>query len=192
MSLLKWKELAKRKSELGNKINYVHDTITEHDLGQKTSQESFTKVFKPVNTKLDDVIVSNWEIPKRQLKRGKKGDINNIDYYPEVDPYKGLIDFGDYVPPQKEKQIVPKPPRYEESLKDVLEGNKQIHIDPQYFPKEQEMPPEYEEDDEIDYALDEEDRVNELLDDMDIKNYDDVEKQLDQTDMTPPKAEKHF
>ena len=54
------------------------------------------------------------------------------------------------------------------------------------------MPPEYEEDDEIDYALDEEDRVNELLDDMDIKNYDDVEKQLDQTDMIPPKAEKHF
>ena len=29
MSLIKWKELAKSKSDLGNKINYVRDTITE-------------------------------------------------------------------------------------------------------------------------------------------------------------------
>ena len=44
MSLLKWKELAKRESELGNKINYVHDTITKHKLGEKTSEESLAKV----------------------------------------------------------------------------------------------------------------------------------------------------
>ena len=133
------------------------------------------------------------KIPKRQLKRGKKGDINNIDYDPEVDPYEdmdveGLIDFGDYVPPQQEKQIVPKPPTYEESLKDVLEGNKQIRIDLPYFSREQEMPREYEEDEEIDYALDEEDRVNLILDDIGVKYYDDVEKQLNQTEMTPKTA----
>ena len=39
MSLLKWKELAKSKSELGNKINYLHDTITDHDISKKTSQQ---------------------------------------------------------------------------------------------------------------------------------------------------------
>ena len=27
MSLLKWKKLAKQKTELGNKINFAHDTI---------------------------------------------------------------------------------------------------------------------------------------------------------------------
>ena len=27
MSLLEWKKLAKQKTELGNKINFVHDTI---------------------------------------------------------------------------------------------------------------------------------------------------------------------
>ena len=43
--------------------------------------------------------------------------------------------FGDYVPPQSEKQIVPKPPTYEESLKDIMEGNKEIYVDPQYFPE---------------------------------------------------------
>ena len=33
MSLLKWKELAKQKTELGNKINFVHDTILKKSIG---------------------------------------------------------------------------------------------------------------------------------------------------------------
>ena len=59
MSLLKWKELAKRKTELGNKINYVHNAIKQRKIGQETSQQSFEKVFKPITSKLDDVIDSN-------------------------------------------------------------------------------------------------------------------------------------
>ena len=43
MSLLKWKKIAKQKTELGNKINFVHDTILKNQLGEKTSQESFQK-----------------------------------------------------------------------------------------------------------------------------------------------------
>ena len=43
MSLLKWKELANKKSELGNKINYVHNTITQSDIDLQTSHESFKK-----------------------------------------------------------------------------------------------------------------------------------------------------
>ena len=108
MSLLKWKELAKRKTELGNKINYVHNLITQHKIGEDTSQESFAKVFKPVTSKLDDVIVSNLisKTPQRKKRPPKKGEVG-IDYAPEVDPYEdmdveGLIDFGDYVPPQQE------------------------------------------------------------------------------------------
>ena len=65
---------------------------------------------------------------------------------------EGLINFGDYVPPQQEKQIVPKPPTYEESLQDIMEGKKEIHVDPQYFPqKPDDLPPEYDDDEEIDY-----------------------------------------
>ena len=30
MSLLEWKKLAKQKTELGNKINFVHDTILKN------------------------------------------------------------------------------------------------------------------------------------------------------------------
>ena len=52
MSLLKWKKLAKQKTELGNKINFVHDTILKKQLGEKTSQESLQKVFKTNNHKI--------------------------------------------------------------------------------------------------------------------------------------------
>jgi len=151
MSLLKWRELAKKKSELGNKVDYVRRTILQSDIDKQTSHESFKKIVKPITTKLDDVVASNLNIsPVRRRPKKKEAANGGIDYAPEVDPYEdmdveGLIDFGDYVPPEQEKQIVPKPPTYEESLKDVLEGKKEIYVDPQYLPQEpQEMPPEYD------------------------------------------------
>ena len=95
--------------------------------------------------------------------------------------------------PENKKQIVPKPPAYEESLKDILEGKKQIYVDPQYFPEEpQDLPPEYEEDEEIDYALDEEDSANMILDELELSNYDDIEKQIIQPEMTPRKIKRYI
>ena len=187
MSLLKWKKLAKQKTELGNKINLVHDTILKNQLGEKTSQESLQKVFKPITTKLDDVMI----LPRLTKKRGKKLAVPDygIAIEDEDIPDYGLDDFFDEgLVPENEKQIVPKPPTYEESLKDVLEGKKQVYVDPQYFPEEpQDMPPEYEEDEEIDYALDKEDSDNMILDDLGLSNYDDIEKQLNQPEMTQKK-----
>ena len=197
MSLLEWKKLAKQKTELGNKINFVHNTILKNQLGEKTSQESLQKVFKPITTKLDDVAFRNLNIP-RLKKRGKK--LGVPDYAVGVEdedggiPDYGLDDFFDEgLVPENKKQIVPKPPTYEESLKDVLEGKKQIYVDPQYFPeKSQDLPPEYEEDEEIDYALDEEDSVNMILDELELSNYDDIEKQINQPEMTQKKIEKYL
>ena len=197
MSLLKWKKLAKQKTELGNKINFVHDTILKKQLGEKTSQESLQKVFKPITTKLDDVAFRNLNIP-RLKKRGRNRGVP--DYAVGVEdedggiPDYGLDDFFDEgLVPENKKQIVPKPPTYEESLKDILEGKKQIYVDPQYFPEEpQDMPPEYKEDEEIDYALDEEDSANMILDELDLSNYDDIEKQLNQPEMTPRKIKRYI
>ena len=196
MSLLKWKKLAKQKTELGNKINFVHDTILKKQLGEKTSQESLQKVFKPITTKLDDVAFMNLNIPQLK-KRGRNRGVP--DYAVGVEdedggiPDYGLDDFFDEgLVPENKKQIVPKPPTYEESLKDILEGKKQIYVDPQYFPEEpQDLPPEYEEDEEIDYALDDEDSVNMILDDLGLSNYDDIEKQLERPEM-PKKQIKPF
>ena len=99
--------------------------------------------------------------------------------------------FDEGIVPDNKKQIVPKPPTYEESLGDILEGKKQIYVNPQYFPEEpQDMPPEYEEDEEIDYALEEEDSTNLILDDLGLSNYDDIEKQLNQPEMTPKKSKR--
>ena len=191
MSLLKWKKLAKQKTELGNKINFVHDTILKNQLGEKISQESFQKAFKPITTKLDDVVLN---IPRITKKHGKKLDVPDygIAIEDEDIPDHGLYDlFDEGLVPDNEKQIVPKPPTYEESLQDILEGKKQIHVDPQYFPEEpQDMPPEYEEDEEIDYTLDEEDSANMILDDLGLSNYDDIEKRLNQPEMTQQKIKR--
>ena len=191
MSLLKWQKLAKQKTELGNKINFVHDTILKNQLGEKTSQESFQKAFKPITTKLDEVAFRNLNIPRITKKRGKKLGVPDygIALEDEDIPDYGLDDFFDEgLAPDNEKQIAPKPPTYEQSLKDISEGKKQIYVDPQYFPeKPQDMPPEYEEDEEIDYALDEEDSVNIILDELELSNYDDIEKQLERPEM--PKSQ---
>ena len=197
MSLLRWKELAKSKSELGNKINYVHNAITQHKIGEQTSQESFAKVFKPVTSKLDDVIDSNLDLrmPQRRKRPLKKGEVPNygIDIDDEVEDM-GLGDLFDEQPvlPQSEKQIVPKPPKYEESLEDMLKG-KEIYVDPQYFPQDpQELPPEYDEDEEVDYALADEDETKEALDDLGIPNYESVDMTLNQPQMTPQKTKKYL
>ena len=182
MSLLEWKKLAKQKTELGNKINFVHDTILKNQLGEKASQESLQKVFKPITTKLDDVAFRNLNIPQLK-KRGRNRGVP--DYAVGVEdedggiPDYGLDDFFDEgLVPENKKQIVPKPPTYEESLKDILEG--------------EDMPPEYEEDEEIDYALDDEDSANMILDELELSNYDDIEKQLNQPEMTPQKSKKYI
>ena len=54
------------------------------------------------------------------------------------------------------------------------------------------MPPEYEEDKEIDYALNEEDSANMILDDLGLSNYDAIEMQLDQPEMTEQKIKKYI
>ena len=170
MSLLEWKKLAKQKTELGNKINFVHNTILKNQLGEKISQESFQKVFKPITTKLDDVAFRNLNIPRLTKKRGEKPGVPDygIALEDEDIPDYGLDDFFDEgLAPDNEKQIAPKPPTYKESLKD--------------------MPPEYEEDEEIDYALDEEDSVNMILNELKLSNYDDIEKQLERPEM--PKSQ---
>ena len=93
----------------------------------------------------------------------------------------------------KNKQIVPKPPTYEESLADLMEGKKEIYVDPKYFPGDhQELPPEYDDDEEVDYTIDDEDMTNEILYDVGIPNYENVEKVLNQPEMTNQKTQAYL
>ena len=127
-------------------------------------------MVKPITKKLDDLITSNLNLPSIKRRALKKGEVPNygIDIDDEVpDMNLGYL-FEEPVLPQQEKQLVTKPPTCEESLKDILEGKKQISIDPQYFPETQDLPPEYE--DEVNCGLDDEDIDNEILNDLGIQN----------------------
>ena len=181
MSLLKWQEMAKSKSALGEKINFVHNAITQKKLGEETSQIGFEKMFKPITAKLDDVVASNLPRPQKQPARKKKAKLEGIDYFPDVDPFEdmdveGLFDETAPVSPQAEKQIRPSPPTYEEIVKEVGED-----------------PPAYEEDETPDYAVEPgeeaeqseaKEEANQILNDLDLTNYDDLEKTLNEPDIS--------
>ena len=196
MSLLKWRELAKSKSKIGDKINYTRDVITKHKIGQQTDQETFGRLFKPVTTKLDDVIDSNLNrMLQRRKQPVKKGEVP--DYGIRVEDDVEDMNLGDIfdeqpVSPESEKQIVPKPPTYDESLEDLLAGNKEIYVDPQYFPQDQDLPPEYDDDEVPDYAMDDDDITKEQLDDIGLPNYDSIDMVLSQPEMTPKKSRSYL
>ena len=89
---------------------------------------------------------------------------------------EGLLNLEDYVPPQGEKQIAKKP-----------EKPPQYEMDPSFWQIPDEPPPPYEEGEEEQPALeapseegDEKDEANKLLDQLQLPNYDDVEKKLAQ------------
>ena len=186
MSLLKWQQLAKSKSKIGDKINYTRDVITKHKIGQQTNQETFGRLFKPVTSKLDDVIDSNLirMLPRRK-QQVKKGEVP--DYSIRVEDDVEDMNLGDIfdeqpVSPELEKQIMSKPPSYEESLKDLLDGKKEIYVDPQYFP------PEYDEDEGIDYTMTDYDETQSYLDDLGLPNYESIGMVLNQPEMTCKKS----
>ena len=203
MSLLKWKELAKSKTKLGNKINYVHDLITQHKIGENTSQESFSKVFKPVTSKLDDVIVSNLisKTPKMRKRPPKKGEVPN--YGIDIEDEDEDINLGDLfdeqpVPPQQEKQMGPVPPPYEEFYIDPeYYQTKQTYPDPMeetpqnipayipYDPTNDDLPdddpPDYDEDQPIEFAINTDlERMVLDSDEINLPNYESVQKTIDQ------------
>ena len=108
---------------------------------------------------------------------------------------EGLLNLEDYVPPQGEKQIAPKPPKYQ--------------MDPSLWQMDPGMspPPAYDEiapeDDEplaIEEPPDEDDEegeedpweANKILDHLELPNYNDVELRLGETDMTTTKQRNYL
>ena len=191
MSLLKWKQLADSRSELGKKINTVRDTIKQKKISDQMGEVEAEKLFKPITSELKELTA-----PKAPLRRLVKKKRSVPDYGIAVDdevPDYGLDDLFDQpVLPEKEKQIVPKPPSYEDVLEDLASGKKQMYIDPEYMYEPEDLPPEYEEEEVPDYEILEEDRINQALDDLQIPNYDDVELRLKQEDMNDKKRKSYL
>ena len=70
MSLLKGKELAKRKTELGNKIKFMHDTIKQKNISESIGEVQAEKLFKPITYELQEL--TKPRIPIRRLPTKKK------------------------------------------------------------------------------------------------------------------------
>ena len=191
MSLLKWKEMAEKRSELGKKINTVRDTIKQKKISDQMGEVEAEKLFKPITSELKELTA-----PKAPLRRLVKKKRPVPDYGIAIDdevPDYGLDDLFDQpVLPENEKQIVPKPPSYEDVLEDLASGKKQMYIDPEYMYEPEDLPPEYEEEEVPDYEILEEDRINRVLDDLELANYDDIELRLRQEDMNNKKRKSYL
>ena len=191
MSLLKWKEMAEKRSELGKKINTVRDTIKQKKISDQMGEVEAEKLFKPITSELKELTA-----PKAPLRRLVKKKRPVPDYGIAIDdevPDYGLEDlFGDQVLPQNDKQLVPKPPSYEDVLEDLASGKKQMYIDPECMYEPEDLPPEYEEEEVPDYNIFEEDRINQALDQLGIPNYDDVELRLTEKDMDNKKSKAYL
>ena len=208
-SLREWKKLAESKTKAGKMKNQLYNQITAEKIKSKTSDAAITKSFR-----LDEIIegLKGKLAAPRVRKRVPVKIEEGIDYAPEVDPYEdmdveGLLNLEDYVPPQPEKQIAPKPPKYPK-----------YQMDPSYWQMDPGMsaPPAYDdlsiakepdesltieappdeaeddegdetEDDEGDEAEDDKGDVNKIFDDYKLPNYDDVQMRLEQPEMTPTK-----
>ena len=183
MSLLKWKEMAEKRSKIGQDINTIRETLKQKKITDTMSDVEADKLFKPITSGLKE-LTQPQPIKRRLLRKKAEVPDYGINIEDEGIPDYNLEDlFDEGVQPQNTKQLVPKPPSYDEVLKDLETGKKKISINPEYMPQ-LEDPPEYEEDEVPDYGIFEEDRINETLDELGITNYDEIEAQINRDDMT--------
>ena len=174
--------MAEKRSKIGQDINTIRETLKQKKITDTMSDVEADKLFKPITSGLK---LTQPKPIKRRLVR-KKAEVPDygINIEDEGIPDYNLEDlFDEGVQPQNTKQLVPKPPSYDEVLKDLETGKKKLSINPEYMPQ-LEDPPEYEEDEVPDYGIFEEDRINETLDELGITNYDEIEAQLNRDDMT--------
>ena len=170
MSISRWKELAQRKTRAGRAVNELYDDITEEKIRSKTTDAAIAKTFRL--DRLDQIAEQTKPKQRRRVPLCPRVDADGgIDYAPEVDPYEemdveGLLNLEDYISPQAEKQIAKAPPQYE--------------MDPSFWQIPDEPPPPYDEKEEqpaLEAPPEEgEDEANKILDQLDLSNYDDVER----------------
>ena len=200
MSLSKWKELADMKAKTGQMKRNLFDEITEEKIRSKTTDQAIAKTFRL--DRLDQIAEQTKPKPRRRIQIPRINREGGIDYAPEVDPYEdmdveGLLNLEDYVPPQAKKQIakIPKkapkyemdpsfwqlddpPPLYEEKDPLAIEGPPDDDDDDEFVDAEE--GDEWDEDDDDEP----EEEANKILDQLDLPNYDDVDKRLAEPEMT--------
>jgi len=172
--------------------NQSYNQITAERVKSKTSDAAITKSFR-----LDEIIegLKGKPAAPRMRKRGPVKIEEGIDYAPEVDPYEdmdveGLLNLEDYVPPQMDPSYwkmdpgMSPPPAYDD-LSIAMEPDESLAI---------EAPPDEEDEEEDEGDEDEFDEgdVNKIFDEYGLTNYDDVQKRLEEPEMTATKKRKYL
>ena len=192
MSLQKWKEMAEKTTKAGQTVNAIREAIKQKKIADIMGEAEAERLFRPITSGLKDLKLTQTKPAKRMVRKKAQGGFPpdyGINIEDEGIPDYNLEDlFDEGVQPQSTKQLVPKPPSYDDFLKDLESGEKKISVDPEFMPQLEaipgEYPPEYDEDEVPDYSIFDEDRINETLDELGISNYDDIEAQLNRVDMT--------
>ena len=194
MSLLKWKEMAERKSKIGRDVNTIRETLKQKKISDTMSDVEAEKLFKPITKELVQLQPKPQPQPQQLLKR-QIPDYSIDEGIPALD----LLDEG--VQPQSTKQLVPTPRKSVKQMIENLEaGKKKLTTVPEYYLGDPPEYGEYEEDEDAygdppkytteveaeipDYEIYEEDRINETLDEFKLANYEDIEMQLRRADIT--------
>ena len=212
MSLSKWKELADRKAKTGKMKKNLFDEITEEKIRSKTTDQAIAKTFRL--DRLDQIAEQTKPKPRRRIQIPRINREGGIDYAPEVDPYEdmdveGLLNLEDYVPPQAEKQIakIPKkapkykidpgfwqlgdpPPTYE----DLFEEKEPLAIEGPPGDDDEFVDVEEGGDDDAEEESEEEieEDPNQLFDELELPNYNAVDKRLAEPEMTPARKIKYL
>ena len=69
MSLLKWKEMAERKSKIGRDINIIRETLKQKKISDTMSDVEAEKLFKPITKELVQLQPKPQPQPQQPLKR---------------------------------------------------------------------------------------------------------------------------
>ena len=77
MSLLKWKEMAEKRSELGKKINTVKETIKQKSISDQMGEVEAEKLFKPITSGLKELATPKTPL-RRLLKKGTCSRLWNL------------------------------------------------------------------------------------------------------------------
>ena len=171
--------MAEKRSKIGRDVNNIRETLKQKKITDTMSDVEAEKLFKPITSGLKEL--TQPQTIKRRLQRKK---VEVPDYGINIEDEVPDLNLEDlFYEPENTKQLVPKPPSYDDVLKELETGEKKIYVNPEYM-QQLEDPPEYEEDKVPDYEIFEEDRINETLDQFGLTNYDDIEAQLKREDMT--------
>ena len=125
MSLLAWQKIAEQKEEVENQIKNINNQIMSSKLTDELGQIKFTKMFKPVTSRLDTQTEATKKLENKGLKGGEPPPPIDEDEMPDFEPPPPIDEdeMPDFEPPppideDEMPDFEPPPPIDEDEMPD--------------------------------------------------------------------------